>query len=154
KWVESPPWLPSLIDSSALLEQLFGRIREIPAWGTLLRDGRLTQERTVAPRRLSTPNLPENQEIRSAPCARSHLGRLRWNGGSRRELSPHRACRPASSFVSPKRPTFPATPGAPPRPKHRPARLAQRRGMALPKTGPSETWMSTTRPHGRVHAVS
>src|SRR5690606_36025262 len=70
KWVESPPWLPSLIDSSALLEQLFGRIREIPAWGTLLRDGRLTQERTVAPRRLSTPNLPENQEIRSAPCAR------------------------------------------------------------------------------------
>src|SRR5690606_39303789 len=37
-----------------------------------------------------------------------------------------------------------ATPGALSRPKHRPTRLAQRRGMALPKTGPSETWMSTT----------
>src|SRR5690606_29447954 len=63
-------------------------------------------------------------------------------------------CGPASSLISPKRTTFPATPGAPSRPKHRPTRLAQRRGMALPKTGPSETWMSTTRPHGRVHAVS
>src|SRR5690606_34254580 len=39
-------------------------------------------------------------------------------------------------------------------PEHRPTRLAQRRGMGLPKTGPSETWMATTRPHGRVHAVS
>src|SRR5690606_16488389 len=69
-------------------------------------------------------------------------------------MSPGRACGPASSLISPKRTTFPATPGAPSRPKHRSTRLAQRRGMALPKTGPSETWMSTTRPHGRVHAVS
>src|SRR5690606_32924685 len=43
---------------------------------------------------------------------------------------------------------------APSRPKHRPTRLAQRRGMALPKTGPSEAWMPTTRLHGRTRAVS
>src|SRR5690606_31067589 len=40
------------------------------------------------------------------------------------------------------------------RPKHRPTRLAWRRGMALPKTGPSEAWMPTTRLHGRTRAVS
>src|SRR5690606_202263 len=39
-------------------------------------------------------------------------------------------------------------------PKHRPTRLAWRRGMALPKTGPSEAWMPTTRLHGRTRAVS
>src|SRR5690606_27315979 len=61
------PGVPSLIDSSALLEQLFGRIREIPAWGTLLHDGRTTQSRSVAPRRLSTPKLPEIPEIRADP---------------------------------------------------------------------------------------
>src|SRR5690606_5645402 len=49
------------------LEQLFGRIREIPAWGTLLHDGRTTQSRSVAPRRLSTPKLPEIPEIRADP---------------------------------------------------------------------------------------
>src|SRR5690606_19325458 len=91
---------------------------------------------------------------RSAPCARRYLARLRWKGGPLWRMSPVRACGPASSLISPKRTTFPATPVTPSRPKHRPTRLAQRRGMALPKTGPSETWMATTRPHGRVHAVS
>src|SRR5690606_35039808 len=68
-------------------EQLFGRIREIPAWGTLLRDGRLTQERTVAPRRLSTPNQPENQEIRSAPVREANANRPLTSGAPRNGLA-------------------------------------------------------------------
>src|SRR5690606_5633264 len=101
--------------------------------------------RAVGARRRRRARGPRRPEVRRGPAQGPH---------HRHRPSPPVVARLAREGISRAYAGKAVTPGAPSRPKHRSTRLAWRRGMALPKTGPSEAWMPTTRLHGRTRAVS